>query len=231
MRINKYLSSCGFGSRRKVEELIKNGEVFINGQKAVLTDLVDSFSVVSVRGKKVSPENKFYYAFNKPKGVISSNFEKFAKTTVADFFDEKSIFICGRLDKDSHGLMILTNDGDFTYKLTHPSFEHEKEYLVQARTSGKDLSEKFAYAIKLFKCGHVLDGKKIAPASIKMISQDGGRAEFLIILTQGVKRQIRRTFEKAGIKVLDLNRTRIGKFCLRNLKEGEYRKISPIEVI
>jgi len=226
MRINKFLSLSGLGSRRGVEKLIIDGCVTLNSAKASLTDRVEEGDVVEVDGKTVCSEEFVYYVFNKPIGVISSNMKESRDKIVLDFFARKDLSICGRLDKQSRGLMVLTNDGDLAYRLTHPKFDHEKEYIVDVKSKSNFPSRDFAMALKLFKCGHTIDDKKTRPAYAIVISQNGKNAKFRIILKQGIKRQIRRTFEKAMIEVVDLERIRIGAVRLEDLAAGEFKKIS-----
>ncbi len=226
MRINKYLSLAGVASRRKSEELITSGRVLIDGVIAKLSDNVDpDKSSVSVDGCKIKPKSLVYYVFNKPLGVVCSTIRQSGEKIVLDYFSQKDLIICGRLDKDSEGLILLTNDGDYANFIMHPSYDHEKEYIVNVRTKSKNPSEAFAYAMKLFVCGHILDSKKTRPAKIFLKSQSGNKAEFRIVLKQGMNRQIRRTFEKSEIIVESLQRVRINNIKLGDLQSGRSRKV------
>lgn len=226
MRINKYLSLSGVASRRKSEELIMSGRVLIDGVTAKLSDNVDpDKSSVSVDGHKIKPKSLVYYIFNKPFGVVCSTVRQSGEKIVLDYFLQKDLIICGRLDKDSEGLVLLTNDGDFANSIMHPSFGHEKEYVVSVRTKSKNPSETFAYAMKLFTCGHILDSKRTRPAKISMEAQSGNKAKFRIILQQGMNRQIRRTFEKSQIIVESLQRVRVNDIKLGDLQLGQSRKV------
>lgn len=224
MRINAYLAKSGLSSRRKSEEYVKSGRVLINGKKAVLSDRVENGDIVAVDGKEVTLAQKLYYLLYKPVGYTSTVDDKFARLKVIDLIDQKGLFPVGRLDKESEGLMILTNDGDFAQKLIHPSHSHEREYIVEVKLPFKDRTIKLENAIKFFKCGIKLDNVKTNPSQIKLIKQEGSVAVFNVILTQGIKRQIRRTFEKAGLSVKKLKRIRIASFELGDLEPGESKK-------
>lgn len=224
MRINAYLSKAGVASRRKSEEFVLAGRITINNKVATLTDQVDEDADdIRLDGKKLSLSQKKYFLVNKPVGYTSSSEDEHARLLVTDLVADKDVFPVGRLDKDSEGLMILTNDGEFAQKLIHPRFSHEREYEVEVKLPYTLRTQKLENAIKFFKCGIRLEEKRTAPASIKLIKQESGYATFKIILTQGLKRQIRRTFEKAGLRVTRLKRTRIASFELGDLATGKSR--------
>ncbi len=223
MRINAYLSKAGVASRRKSEEFVLAGRITINNKVAKLTDQVNDDDEVKLDGRKLSLSQKKYFLVNKPVGYTSSSEDEHARLLVTDLVPDKDVFPVGRLDKDSEGLMILTNDGEFAQKLIHPSFFHEREYEVEVKLPYTLRTQKLENAIKFFKCGIRLEEKRTAPASIKLIKQESGHATFKIILTQGLKRQIRRTFEKAGLRVTRLKRTRIAGFELGDLATGKSR--------
>ncbi len=232
MRINKYLSLCAIASRRNCENLIIAGRVKINGMVAKLSDTIDSDeSLVTLDGKAIKPKELVYYALNKPVGVVCSSVRQSRDKIVLDYFDQKDLTICGRLDKDSEGLVLLTNDGDFANLIMHPRYDHEKEYVVNVRSKSDNPSEAFAYAMKLFKCGHVIDGKKTRPAEIFLQAQSGNKARFKIILRQGMNRQIRRTFERSSIIVESLQRTRINNICLGDLERGHTEKLTKVNIM
>jgi len=226
MRINSYLAKAGLGSRRGVEELISSGDVQINGKVAKLSDKVEDSDAVTYQEKKVTLKSKRYFLLYKPVGYISTSEDPHAQNKVVDLIPVNGLFPVGRLDKDSEGLMMLTNDGDLALQLTHPRYAHEKEYLVKVKVPSKNKSVLLENAIKFFKCGVLLDGKKTQSAQIKLISQIANTATFNIILREGMKRQIRRTFEKAHLEVLSLKRIRISKYLLDNLKPGEYKEFN-----
>jgi len=226
MRINSFLAKAGLGSRRSVEELINSGDVQINGKVAKLSDKVEDADIVTFKGKEIAPKSKRYFLLYKPVGYISTTEDPHAKNKVVDLVPVEGVFPVGRLDKESEGLMILTNDGDLALQLTHPRYAHEKEYLVKVKVPSKNGSQLLENAIKFFKCGVLLDGKKTQSAQIKLISQEGSIATFNVVLKEGMKRQIRRTFEKAHLEVLSLKRIRISQFNLGSLKKGEYKEIT-----
>ena len=214
IRINKYLADKKIASRREADLLIKNGKITINGKKAELGEMVQEADKVEVEGdlKKL-----VYLAFNKPVGIITHSPQD-GEISIADIlkFDTK-VFPLGRLDKDSHGLIILTNDGRMTDRLLNPMFEHEKEYEVQV---AEPITENF---IKQMENGVKLDGGYITQ-KCKLKKLDDNL--FSIILTEGKKRQIRRMCTSLGYEVRDLKRVRVMNIDLGNLKEGRHRIIS-----
>ena len=229
MRINKYLSSCGVCSRRKAEKLILLGEVSVNGKRikdlATLIDIQND--EVRLKGKVIKLEDtKVYYMLNKPSGVISASSSKYGKKTVVDLIEDNSyrLFPVGRLDKDTTGLIILTNDGELTNILTHPSFEMEKSYeaLIKGHITSPELDR--------LKKGVMLDGKKTARAKLRLIKKKGNNSLVEITLIEGRKRQVKRMFERVGHSVLTLKRTMEGGLTLGDLKEGESRLLSKNEI-
>lgn len=218
LRINKYLAAKKIASRREVDELIKQGKVKINGRKAKLGEMVSENDKVAVEGdlKKL-----VYLAFNKPRGIVTHS-PKEGETGIADIlkFGGK-VYPVGRLDKDSRGLIILSNDGRITGRLLNPASYHEKEYEARADNL---LTNVF---IKQMAGGVSLGGgyatKKCAVSKIDDFS-------FSIILTEGKNRQIRRMCEALGYEALDINRIRIMNIKLGNLKSGSYRIISGEEI-
>lgn len=218
LRINKYLAAKKIASRREVDELIKQGKVKINGRKAKLGELVSETDKVAIEGdlKKL-----VYLAFNKPRGIVTHSPKK-GETSIADILPfSGKVFPVGRLDKDSRGLIILSNDGRITDRLLNPDGYHEKEY--EARTDNL-LTNIF---IKQIERGVSLGGgyttKKCVVRKIDDFS-------FSIILTEGKNRQIRRMCEALGYEALDINRTRIMNIKLGNLKSGRCRIISGEEL-
>ncbi len=229
MRINKYLASCGVASRRKCEEIIQKGKVTLNGEVVrQLGTMIDvKKDIVKVYGKQVSFDNKkVYYMLNKPSGVISASKSKYGEETVVDLIGQKEhrLFPVGRLDKDTTGLIIITNDGDFAYKLTHPKYEKEKTYeaLVKGNVDSKSLER--------LKKGVVVDGKKTAKAKVRLIKMIGNNSLLEISIIEGRKRQVKKMCENVGHKVLKLHRTMENGLGLGNLEEGEYRKLTANEV-
>lgn len=220
MRVNKFLATAGLGSRRKVEDLIVAKKVLINGKVAKLGDQVDeNRDKVVVEGKMINLGGLEYYLFYKPIGVLSTSSDTHSRRTVADFFpDGKRLFVVGRLDMDSEGLMILTNDGELSYRITHPKFQVEKEYEVLVSGLVGDVSKKMVKGFE--ESGEWLKAKKA-----EVIHSEGDKVLIRITLTEGKKREIRRMVEHLGGRVLRLIRVRIGKITLGKLKEAEVRKI------
>lgn len=236
IRINKFLAASGFGSRRGVEELVNAKKVMINGKIAKLSDRVDpKKDDVKVLGKAIKLESEhIYYAVNKPVGYTSTVRDTYADKTVIDLVPKvPRVYPVGRLDKNSHGLIIITNDGDLAHRLTHPSFQHEKEYQIEVQITNKKSPKNLKLRISKLRQGVRLEEglAKFDKLETINISKTEDRAEIKLTLHQGWKRQIRRMCEKVGLDVFDLKRTRIGKFKLDNLKEGEYKIISKSELI
>ncbi len=225
MRLQKYLAHAGICSRRKAEEYILNGRVKINGK--TITELgtkIDPFhDIVSYNDKPVlfnQEPLKIYLALNKPEGYVTSCSQKKTKI-VMDLIDiHERIYPVGRLDKDSKGLILLTNDGELHNKLSHPSFDHEKEYIV---TTVYPMSDA---ALKDMSQGLIIDGVKTRKAMVKRISDN----QFNIILKEGRNRQIRKMVQKTGNKVDVLLRIRIANINLGNLKEGTWRHLTRKEI-
>jgi 23S rRNA pseudouridine2605 synthase len=223
MRINKFIASCGIASRRKAEEMIQEGRVRIND--SVVSDLstkVSEIDIVKIDGKIISKvEEKYYYMLNKPIGYVSTAKDQFGRPSVVDFFDKKQrIYPVGRLDYDSRGLLLMTNDGDLTYALTHPKYHIEKIYEVKVSAALSN-SE-----IEKFKSGIDIGGYITAKSRITFIDN----TSYEVIIKEGKNRQIRKMFSALGKNVLDLKRVSIGKLKLMDLKEGTYRKLTNEEV-
>ena len=220
MRINKFIAQSGYCSRRKADELIKNSKVCVNG--TILLDLsyqVNDGDIVEVEGKKIrKKEEKVYIAINKPVGYTSTVKDKFADKKIVDLIKSNTrVYPIGRLDKDSHGLLILTNDGDLTYELTHPKFEHKKVYEVLVK--GKPTKNK----IQELKNGIILDGYKLKKSNIEFIANVNDNTKYMVTIYEGRNRQIRRMFDYINHPVLDLKRVQIGNYKMDdNLKSGEY---------
>ena len=224
MRINKFIAKTGLASRRKSEEYIKNGLVFVNGKK--LEDLsyqVKDNDEVKVNGKILKIQEKFYYKLNKPLGYISSNYDPHNKKDLNELIKIDGRFFCaGRLDKDSHGLMLITNDGNITNKIIHPSKEINKTYLVRVdKILSKAQEEKFKNSIKLS------ENEITSKAKISLI--DKNQILYKVIIHQGYNRQVRRMFSYFDVKVLDLKRIKIGEIELGNLEDGAYKRLSQKE--
>ena len=228
IRINKYLAQNNHSTRTGADELIKKGLVFINGKKAILGDQVREHDNVTVNKEKIKKEH-IYYAYNKPVG-ISTNKDGEALDILSVTKFETKVFPVGRLDKDSHGLIIMTNDGRVTDRLLSPIYTHDKEYIVKVEPN---ISDKF---LELIQNGVHFDKfiskkcKAWRAVSAKATTSQVIKNTFHIILTEGKKRQIRRMCEALHHKVIDLKRIRILNIELNNIKEGEYREIKEKEL-
>jgi len=223
MRLQKYLSAAGVCSRRKGEEFIKAGRVKVNGETVIEQGVkIDpEKDRVEVDGKIIRDNQTMVYVMlNKPAGYITSRSHRGEKI-VLDLIDvAERVNPVGRLDRDSTGLLLLTNDGILHQHLTHPSFDHEKEYEVEVL---KPIDDK---AIYQFEKGLFLDGVKTRPATVQRING----CKIRIILKEGKKRQIRRMVEKVGNQVINLHRIRISNLLLGNLKMGQWRHLSKKEI-
>jgi len=228
VRLNKFLAEAGLGSRRKVEELIKSGQVEVNDSTVTnLATFVDpQKDIVKAGGKTISIEEKVYVILNKPPGYLTTVTDERGRKAILDLVTvEERIFPVGRLDMNSRGLLILTNDGDLAAKLLHPRHKIPKTYIV--KVNGQ-LSEE---QLKVFRQGIEIDGRKTAPAKINFEFRISS-FEFVyeVVLTEGRKRQIRRMFEALNYRVLDLKRVQIGPIKLGGLKEGSWRYLTDKEL-
>ncbi|WP_282137137.1 23S rRNA pseudouridine(2604) synthase RluF [Rossellomorea aquimaris] len=220
MRINKYISEAGKASRRGADKLITEGRVTINGKIAKIGDQVNPGDDVKVSGAPVRvARNNVYIALNKPVGITSTT-EKGVKGNIVDLVNHPlRIFNIGRLDKDSDGLILLTNDGDIVNEILRAENQHEKEYIV---TVDRPISEDF---LKQMSEGVKILGTKTLPCKVEQVS----KYVFQITLTQGLNRQIRRMCEALGYEVYRLQRTRIMNIQLGNLPMGQWRDLSKKE--
>ncbi len=224
IRINKYLAECGICSRRGADELIDKGAVTVDGKTAVRGMKIIPGSEVRVNGKVISgTDEKIYLAFNKPKGIVCTS-EKMEENNVIDYLNyPKRITYSGRLDKDSQGLLIMTNDGDLIDAMMRSRNEHEKEYIV---TVDKTITDAILY--KMSK-GVFLDELNITTKKCKITRVTDN--SFSIILTQGLNRQIRRMCQAFGYRVRKLVRVRVMNIELGDLAVGKYRKLRDDEVM
>ncbi len=229
IRLNKFIALSGLTSRRKADTLIEEGRVEVNGKVVTkLGTLVDPYKdKVKVDGRIVAPPKKdVYLAFNKPKGYVTTMDDELGRKSIATLFYNfpVRIFPVGRLDMDTEGLLFLTNDGEFSYIVTHPKFNIEKEYKVWAE--GKVTEED----LKKLKKGVFIDGKIVRPKMIEILKHDRKNTMIRVIITEGRKREIRRMFHHIGHKVERLIRIRIGPVKLGDLRSGKYRDLTPSEV-
>lgn len=220
MRINKYISEAGKASRRGADKLITDGRVTINGKRATIGSQVESGDDVQVDGNPIFvARNNVYIALNKPVGITSTT-EKGVKGNIVDLVNHPlRIFNIGRLDKDSEGLILLTNDGDIVNEILRSENKHEKEYIVSV---DKPITAEF---LKKMSEGVKILGTKTLPCEVVQLS----KFDFQIILTQGLNRQIRRMCAELGYEVYRLQRTRIMNIHLGNLPPGQWRDLSKKE--
>ncbi|MCA9896679.1 MAG: rRNA pseudouridine synthase [Ardenticatenaceae bacterium] len=229
-RIQKLMAQAGVGSRRECEKLIADGRVSVNGRTATLGDKADpATDTIVVNGRPIKPlqTESLYIALHKPKGVISSLDDELeeGRTTVRDLVPLPGhLYPVGRLDKQSTGLILMTNDGDLAHKLTHPRYGHEKTYkvIVEGRISNE--------ALEKWREGMYLDGRKTIPAQITVIRQDVSFTHLEIVMREGRKRQIRRLANMLGFPVRQLVREKIGPLTLGSLKPGDWRHLTAKEV-
>ena len=228
IRLQKFISQCGIASRRKAEELILQGSVKINGKTAVLGDKVNPSDKVFVKGKRiVMPKAKYrYIMLNKPRGFITTMNDERGRKCVAELVQDvgERVYPIGRLDKDSEGMLVFTNVGEFANKVMHPKNSVYKIYRVTVRPS---IDEE--QIVKL-ETGIMLDGKKTAPAIVHVIHKEQGRVVLLITIREGRNRQIRKMCEAVGLEVARLRRISIGPLKLGMLKPGTYRELTAEEL-
>ncbi len=230
IRLQKYMADCGVASRRKCEDIILSGRVSVNGE--IVEELgtkIEDGDVVKVNGKVISLSNDFIYILlHKPEGYITTAEDQFGRPTVLDLLDEKlikdRIYPVGRLDYDTSGLLLLTNDGDLTFKLTHPKHNVEKTYI--AKVLGRPTNEE----IETFKNGIVIDGYKTAKASCLVLKDEDKYCSLKITIKEGKNRQVRKMCEAIGHRAVGLKRIATGKLFLGELKRGEYRNLTNDEI-
>lgn len=224
IRLNKYIAQSGVCSRRKADEYIENKEVKINGQTVFeLGTMVDETKdIVSVKGKDISlVKRKIYIMLNKPEGYVTTSIEQFDRPCVLDLIkEEERVFPVGRLDMETEGLLLLTNDGEFANKLMHPSKKIKKVYM--AKVTGNITDE----AIQRLKKGVEIDDYTTAPAIVEKISKD----ELQITIHEGKNRQVRKMCTAVGLNVTHLKRIKIGNLELGNLKLGKYKLLKSYEI-
>jgi len=228
MRLQKFLAHAGIASRRASEDIIKQGRVTLNGR--TITDMgvsVSESDLVNVDGKLIeNEEEKTYIMLNKPVGYVSTAKDQFDRPTVLDLVKDinKRLYPVGRLDYDTSGLIILTNDGDFTYQLTHPKHEIDKEY--EALISGIPSDAE----IKRFEDGLQIDDYTTSPAKIIISEKNRNNTLVHITIHEGKNRQVRKMCEAIGHNVLTLKRISVGPIALENLPEGKWRRLSDTEL-
>ena len=229
MRLQKYLASCGVASRRAAEKMITDGRITVNG--TIVTELgscVDeACDIVLVDGIMVSPESeKHYIAYNKPAGEVTTVHDPEGRPAVLDRFRDYPVrlFPVGRLDYDSEGLLLLTNDGDLMNRLLHPSFEIPKSYLTRVSNRVSDDE------IRMLRKGVMIEGRMTSPAEVRLIRYDAFSTELLITIHEGRNRQVRKMIAAVGHQVVRLKRVRFGPVLLGDLPSGMWRKLSSEEI-
>ncbi len=224
MKLQKFIAMAGICSRRKAEELIRQGRVFVDGRPAKIGErIIPGKNRVEVDGKEVKlPQKKIYIMLNKPAGFVTSTKSQFGEKTVLELLGEvtERVFPVGRLDKETEGLLILTNDGELAYRITHPSFGIKKSYLV------KTDREVPPQMLGNMRKGTFIHGRRVVPDLLQRL----GRKKYRIILHEGMKRVVRRFFLSYGFRVVYLKREAIGSLRLGNLKKGQWRYLSQREL-
>lgn len=228
MRLNKYLAECGVCSRRKADEIIAEGRVSVN-RKTVSEmgfDVDEKKDVVYLDGKKIVPVTHYeYIMFNKPKGCVTTMSDEKGRKTVYDFIGrEKWLVPVGRLDYDSEGLLLFTNDGELTYKLTHPSGEVSKTYIVKIEGS---ISES---DLAILRKGVTVDGVKYSKCKVKLTGEEDGFSRLEVVITEGKNREVRRMFQAVEKNVVFLKRVAIGELRLGGLSRGGFRELNDAEI-
>lgn len=230
IRLNKYLAQAGVASRREADRMIVEGRVSLNGKTVEsLGVLIDERTdKVEVDGKRIKLKNgpHLYLILNKPPGYLVTVRDPFKRPTVMDLLPslKQRVYPVGRLDLSSEGLLLFTNDGDIAYRLMHPKYRVMKEYLVRVEPKPKPTT------LGRLEKGIYLDGKKTAPAKIRMITTAKMGTQLKVELFEGRKRELRRMFEAVGHKVLALKRIRFGSLTLGKLKKGQWRHLSQKEL-
>ncbi len=226
-RLQRALARAGYGSRRSCEELIAAGKVTLNGRVATLGDKLDpTTDTVLLDGATVNLDPTVrYYAAHKPAGVVTTMRDPQGRPDIRTLLPENDerVFPVGRLDQDSEGLLLLTNDGDLANRLTHPRYGVEKEYLVQVDGEPTDKH------LGALRRGIALEDGQATPASVRVVDARGGRGQLIVVMTEGRKREVRRMFDAIGLPVTRLVRTRIGPVTLGRLRAGDVRELTPDE--
>jgi len=230
IRLARFMALCGIASRRSSEALILRGAVKVN--QIVVTDLsfkVGSEDIVELENRRIIPEKKITIALNKPAGYLSTARDEFNRKTVLDLLMLESacnarLYPVGRLDCDSRGLIILTNDGELAYRITHPKFMVPKIYEI------KTDREITSYDINRIKEGILIEERELSVLDMNLKSLAGGNSLVTIKIAEGRKRILRKVFQNLGYRVLDLKRTQIGGFAIGDIKEGEYKILNGKQV-
>ena len=230
VRLQKMLADCGVASRRKSEELISAGRVRVNGRVAQIGDKVDPQNDKVYVGKRrvtgtARPKLR-YIMLNKPRGVLTTMSDDRGRKCVADLIKDidERLYPVGRLDRDSEGMLLMTNDGEFANHVMHPKKHVNKVYRVTVRPNINDAQ------VSKLESGVVIDGRKTAPAQVRVVSREEERSVLEIVIREGRNRQIRKMCDAVGLEVARLKRTAIGGVKLGGLRSGMYRDLTDIEV-
>ncbi len=227
MRIHKYLAHAGVASRRKAEDMVAAKEILINGHPAKIGEIVDpEHDKVTAGGKPTHLESEaVYYLIHKPRGVVSTASDPEGRRTITSFVPQgMRLYPVGRLDYDSEGLMLLTNDGELAFHMTHPKFEVEKTYRVLVKGVMPEKS------VGYLEQGVTIEGKKTAPAKVEIVEAQENNTWIDITIHEGRNRQIRKMCEAVGFPVMRLIRTKFGPWELGDLQSGKYRSLDASEV-
>ncbi|MDD6527042.1 MAG: pseudouridine synthase [Oscillospiraceae bacterium] len=228
VRLQKFMSECGVASRRKSEELIESGKVRVNGAVASLGDKINpKKDTVTVSGKKIVKQKEHkYIMLHKPRGFITTMSDEMERKCVAQLISDvpQRVYPVGRLDRESEGLLLFTNDGEFANALTHPKKHVSKTYRVTVRPGVTDEQ------LSAITEGIIIDDRKTAPAEVRVVTKEDNRVVLEIILYEGRNRQIRKMCEQLDLEVARLKRTAIGSVKLGMLKQGDWRDLTEDEV-
>ncbi|WP_155285853.1 pseudouridine synthase [Lacticaseibacillus zhaodongensis] len=228
-RLQKVIAEAGVASRRHAEEMIAQGRVTVNGEIVTTMGVkVDSNAAVTVDGVPLTREQKQYFLLYKPRGVITAVTDNKGRKTVTDFFDDvhERLYPVGRLDYDTSGLLIMTNDGEFANLMMHPKFNIDKHYVakVQGIPSSMDLQP--------LRAGITIEGRRLAKAKTQVLSRDNTKKTAIVelVIHQGLNHQVKKMLKAVGFPVIKLSRTAFGSLTLNGLQPGDYRRLSHKEV-
>ncbi len=226
MRLNKFLAEAGIASRRKADELIEQGRVDVNGKTVIKlgTEIDPEKDEIFVDGERVKPARKVYFMLNKPKGTVATTSDERGRPTVVELIKtNQKIFPVGRLDFNTTGLLLLTNDGEFANKLTHPSNKFERVYYAKINYPLKEKD------VNRFLKGIFVDGRKSRFTKVEFL-HESNRTKVFVGTVEGRNHFVKKMFETLGYKVLELHRESFGNFTLGGLRVGEYRELSKDEI-
>lgn len=227
IRLDKFLANSGYASRRSIKLFLKENEVTVNGKRVresgVRIDL--DKDDLRIKGKKIQRQSFVYYMLNKPKGIVSTSADEFDRRNVVDLIDTNvRIYPVGRLDKDTHGLILLTNDGELTHKLTHPKFHVPKTYLLKIEGSVSEGK------INKLKNGIILSDGLTSPAKVRVVKETENITELEMEIYEGRYRQIRRMCEAIFLPLVDLQRIKFGPIKISGIKLGQYKELTKDQV-